>query len=220
MCALCLRVATIAALSIVFLLGPPAHASAQQRDSTPQRDFAQQGRSLLQDELRSIAIAIEPVIATRIEGLLASPNTVLVADYYYIDTRFGPKLRIDAVIVQALGSAARLKGVRVQVRDEENRRRQEGASYMDVEELEALSTGLTSMSELAEKWTGRDDRRASELTFTSNGGFRLAIRQSARLPRAFLSTGLLDPVVTSIELNELGTLKLALDQALAILQSK
>jgi hypothetical protein len=46
------------------------------------------------------------------------------------------------------------------------------------------------------------------------------MRQSARLPRAYLSTGLLDPVVTSIELNELGTLKIALDQALAILQSK
>jgi hypothetical protein len=91
---------------------------------------------------------------------------------------------------------------------------------MDLEELEALSRGLTSMSALADQWTGRDDRRASELTFTSSGGFTLAIRHSARLPRAYLSTGLLDPVVTSIELNELGTLKLALDQALAILQNK
>ena len=214
MCALCFRVLTAAALLATSLLGQPAAASAQQRGA------AQQGRPVQQDELRTIAIAIEPVIATRIEGLLASPNMVLVADYYYIDTRFGPNLRIDAVIVEAVGSPARLKGARVQVRDEENRRRQEGASYMDVEELESLSRGLASMAELAEKWTGRDDRRASELTFTSNGGFRLAIRQSARLPRAYLSTGLLDPVVTSIELNELGTLKIALDQALAILNSK
>ena len=214
MCALCFRGLTVGALSVVFLLGQPAGASAQQRA------IGQQSRSVQQDELRNIAIAIEPVIATRIEGLLASPNRVLVADYYYIDTRFGPNLRIDAVIVEAAGSTARLKGLRVQVRDEENRRRQEGTSYMDLEELEALSRGLTSMTELAQKWTGRDDRLASELTFTSNGGFRLAIRQSARLPRAYLSTGLLDPVITPIELNELGTLKFALDQALAILQSK
>jgi len=214
MCALCFRVWTVGALCAVILLGQPARASAQQRTSAPQ------GLSVQQDDLRSIAIAIEPVIATRIEGLLASPNTVLVADYYYIDTRFGPNLRIDAVIVEAAGSTARLKGLRVQVRDEENRRRQEGTSYMDLEELEALSSGLTSMAELGQKWTGRDDRRASELTFTSNGGFRLAIRQSARLPRAHLSTGLLDPVITPIELNELGTLKFALDQALAILHGK
>jgi hypothetical protein len=214
MCALCFRVLTVGALSLVFILGQSAGSSAQQRTTS------QQGRAVQQDELRSLAIAVEPVIATRIEGLLASPNTVLVADYYYIDTRFGPNLRMDAVIVGAVGSSARLKGLRVQVRDEENRRRQEGTSYMDLEELEALSRGLTSMVELTEDWTGRDDRRASELTFTSNGGFRLAIRQSVRLPRAYLSTGLLDPVVTSIELNELGTLKLALDQALSILHSK
>jgi hypothetical protein len=214
MCTLCFRGVTAGVLAVGFLLGQAASASAQQRAT------AQQGRSVQQDDLRSIAIAIEPVIATRIEGLLALPNTVLVADYYYIDTRFGPNLRIDAVIVEAVGSPARLKGLRVQVRDEENRRRQEGTSYMDLEELQALSSGVTAMAELADQWTGRDDRRASELTFTSNGGFKLAIRQSARLPRAYLSTGLLDPVATSIELNELGTLKLALDQALAILLSK
>jgi hypothetical protein len=59
-----------------------------------------------------------------------------------------------------------------------------------------------------------------ELSFTSAGGFRLAIRQSARLPRAYLSTGLLEPVATSIEISELGTLKVAFDEALAILHSK
>ena len=58
------------------------------------------------------------------------------------------------------------------------------------------------------------------MTFTTAGGFRLAIRQSARIPRAYLSTGLLDPVVTSLDLNELPTLKDAFDQALAILNSK
>lgn len=208
----CFRALSAGALSAVFILGQSAGVTAQQRPALP--------RALQPDELRTLAIAIEPVIATRIEGLLASPNTVLVSDYYYIDTRFGPNLRMEAVVVEAVGAAARLKGLRVQVRDDENRRRQEGTSYMDLEELEALSRGLTSMAELAGQWTGRDDRRASELTFTSNGGFRLAIRQSARLPRAYLSTGLLDPVVTSIEITELGTLKVALDQALAVLQSK
>ena len=91
---------------------------------------------------------------------------------------------------------------------------------MDIDELTKLSRGLTSMAQLADKWTGHDDRQATELSFTSAGGFRLAIRQSARIPRAFLSTGLIDPVVTSIELAEVMTLKQAFDQALAILNSK
>ena len=108
----------------------------------------------------------------------------------------------------------------MQVRDNENRSRQEDTSYLDFEEISKLSNALTAMGRLAEKWAGDDDRQATELSFTSTGGFRLAIRQSARIPRAFLSTGLLDPVVTSIELSELGTLKQAFDQALPILQTK
>ena len=128
-------------------------------------------------------------------------------------------MRIDAVIVEAVDSRTRLKGLRVQVRDPENRNRQEGTSFIDIEELATLSRGVTSMAELAAKWA-HDDRQATELSFTTAGGFRLAIRQSARIPRAYLSTGLLDPVVTSIDLAELPTLKQAFDQALAILNSK
>jgi hypothetical protein len=197
-----LRVFTFVAFPLILVASRPAGAGAQRPDP------------------RALALAFEPVIQTRIEALLATPDLVLQADYYRIDMRFGPSMRLDAVVVKAADSRTRLKGVRVQVRDNANRSRQEGTSFMDVDEPAKLSRGLTSMAELADKWTGQDDRQASELTFTSAGGFRLAIRQSARIPRAFLSTGLLDPVVTSIELAELMTLKQAFDQALAILNSK
>jgi hypothetical protein len=168
---------------------------------------------------RSLAVAVEPVTPTIIESLLATPNLVLVADYYRIDMRFGPNMRLDAVIVEAIDSRTRVKGVRVQVRDPESRSRQEGTSFIDLDELTKLSRGLGVMAELAEKWT-HDDRQATELSFTTVGGFRLAIRQSARVPRAYLSTGLLDPVVTSIGVLELPTLKQGFDQALAILNSQ
>jgi hypothetical protein len=129
-------------------------------------------------------------------------------------------MRIDAVVVEAVDLRTRLRGLRVQVRDNENRSRQEGTSFLDIDEIPKLSRALTSMAQLAEKWTGQDDRQATELSFTSAGGFRLAIRQSARVPRAYLSTGLMDPVITSIEVGELPTLQQAFDQALAILNSK
>jgi hypothetical protein len=168
---------------------------------------------------RSLAVAVEPVTPTIIESLLATPNLVLVADYYRIEMRFGPNMRLEAVIVEAIDSRTRVKGVRVQVRDPESRSRQEGTSFIDLDELTKLSRGLGVMAELAEKWT-HDDRQATELSFTTVGGFRLAIRQSARVPRAYLSTGLIDPVVTSIGVLELPTLKQTFDQALAILNSK
>ena len=192
---------TFVALPAAFLAGHPARVRAQAPGPRP------------------LAMAVEPLIPTRLESLLATPNLVLVADYYRIDMRFGPSMRIDAVVLEAVDSATRLKGIRVQVRDPENRSRQEGTSFIDIEELTRLSRGVSSMAELAAKWA-HDDRQASELSFTTAGGFRLAIRQSARIPRAYLSTGLIDPVVTSIDLAELPTLKQAFDQALAILNSK
>ena len=169
---------------------------------------------------RGLTVAVESVIPTKLEALLAAPDVVLVTDYYRIDMRFGPSMRIDAVIVEAVETQTRVKGLRVQVRDNENRSRQEGTSFVDLDELTKLARAMTSMAELAAKWTGQDERQASELTFTSAGGFRLAIRQSARIPRAYLSTGLLDPVVTSMEIGELVTLKLAFEEALAILNRK
>jgi hypothetical protein len=196
-----LRRFTVVALPLAFAAGADTPAFAQAQGP------------------RSLALAMEPITPTRIETLLATPNLLLVTDYYRIDMRFGPNMRIDAVIVEAVESRTRLKGLRVQVRDPESRGRQEGTSFIDFEEVTRLSRALNSMADLAAKWT-QDDRQATELSLTTAGGFRLAIRQSARIPRAYLSTGLLDPVVTSIEIAELPTLKQAFDQALAILNGK
>lgn len=196
-----LRGFTFAAVLIVVAVAHAGRTSAQIRDP------------------RALPLAFEPIIPTKIESLLATPNLVLAADYYWIDMRFGPNLRVDALVVEDVDARTRLKGLRVQVRDPENRRRQDGTSYLDLDELTYLSKALTSMIDLAGKWN-HDDRRATELSVTTAGGFRLAIRQSARVPRAFLSTGLLDPVVTSVDLADLPTVKQAFDQALTILNSK
>ncbi|HMC78293.1 MAG TPA: hypothetical protein VKH34_14195 [Vicinamibacterales bacterium] len=197
----CLRQLTFAGLCLVLVAGHASEALGQ--TASP----------------RALPLPLEPLLPTRLEALLASPNLVLVADYYRIDMRFGPSLRVDAVIIEAVDTHTRVKGLRVQVRDPESRGRQEGTSYIDIDELTRLARGVTTMAELATKWT-LDDRQATELTFTTGGGFRLAIRHSARVPRAYISTGLLDPVVTSLDIAELPTLRQVFDQALAILNSK
>jgi len=168
---------------------------------------------------RPLPAAIDPIITTRLESLLATPNQVVIADYYWIDMRFGPNLRVDAVVVLSPDARVLGKGLRVQVRDPESRGRQDGTSFIDYDELVMLSRALGTIVERAERWT-HDDRRATELFFTTMGGFRLAVRQSARVPRAFISTGLFDPVVTSLDINDLPTLKSAFDQALTLLNSK
>ena len=199
--ALLLRGFTFVALALAVVSSQPTRASAQMRGA------------------RQVAFPVDPFITTRIESVLATANVMLAADYYRIDMRFGPSVRIDAIVVDTLDPRTRVKGLRVQVRDPENRNRQEGTSFIDLDELIALTRALPSMAEKASSWT-HDDRLATELTFTTGGGFRVAIRQSARVPRVFLSTGLLDPVATSIDLAELPTIQQAFDQALTILNSK
>jgi hypothetical protein len=169
---------------------------------------------------RGVSIAVLPEIRTKIEAVLATPNVLLTTDYYRIDMRFGPNLRIDAVVVETVEPRWRALGLRVSVRDDGNRNRQEGTSYLDLEEAISLSRALTPMAELAAKGIGRDDRRGMDLSFTTNGGFRLAVREFGRVQRAYLSTGLIDPISTSIDVTDLGTLKHAFDQALEILEGK
>lgn len=90
-----------------------------------------------------LALAVEPIIPTRLEALLATSNLLLVVDSYRIDMRFGPNMRIDAVIVEDVESWTRVKGLRVQVRDPDSRGRQEGTSFVDIDELTRLSRALT-----------------------------------------------------------------------------
>src|SRR5436190_21185712 len=94
----CLRQLTFAVLPLALVTG---HASEVLGQPAPPR---------------SQALPVEPLFPTRVEALLATPNLVLVADYYRIDMRFGPSLRVDAVIVEAAESRTRVKGLRVQVR--------------------------------------------------------------------------------------------------------
>src|SRR5262245_43177772 len=124
-----MRGSRLRALTFVALLAlticVPANVSAQVR--TPQT------------QTRTLAVPVEPIVPTKIEALLTAANVVLVTDYYHIDMRFGPNLRIDAMIVEEIDSRTRLKGLRVQVRDPESRGRQDGTSYIDIEELVQLS---------------------------------------------------------------------------------
>ena len=200
---LCLPALTCVALSLTSIIVAPSTVSAQ----------------VGLPASRTLAVPVEPIVPTKIESLLTAANVVLVTDYYYIDMRFGPNLRLDGMIVEAVDSRMRLKGLRVQVRDPESRGRQEGVSYIDIDELVQLSNGLATIMKLEPRWT-HDERRATESTITTTGGFRLAIRQSPRGPRAYLSTGLIDPVATWIEVADLASLKNAFDQALTLLNGK
>src|SRR5262245_5710341 len=118
---LCLRALTFVVIPLSLIIARPAPLVAQ----APQQ--------------RGSTVFVEPVLRTKIESLLALPNVTLATDYYRIEMRFGPDVRIDAVVVEALNSDMRAEGLRVQVRDEANPSRFAGTSFLDFEEIVGFS---------------------------------------------------------------------------------
>jgi hypothetical protein len=94
-----------------------------------------------------------------------------------------------------------------------------GVSFLDLEEIDGCHARVIDGRSDA-KWTGHDDRRATDLSFTSTGGLRVDVHQSGRVQRIFLSTGTADPITTSFDVSDIYTLKQAFDQGLALLNSK
>ncbi len=165
-------------------------------------------------------LAVIPDVSTKLEFALTTPNALIHADYHNIDFRFGPNLRIDAVIVRVGADPDAVRGLRFQVLDDRRPGNPERSSYVDIEEIDGLVAALGSMVDLVRNWTVGDDRKMTALSFTSIDGLRVEIRESVRLQRGFLYTGLIDPVVTPFDLSDLTALKHAIDQAAAYLRRK
>ena len=79
-------------------------------------------------------------------------------------------------------------------------------AFLDIDEIPKLSRAMASMAELAQKWTGQDDRQPRSCSLQAREVSASPFASPPAFPGRF-STGLIDPVVTSIEVAELGTLK-------------
>jgi hypothetical protein len=165
-------------------------------------------------------VAVLPDVSTRIESALTTPSALVHADYHNIEFRFGPTIRIDAVVVRVGARQDTVRGLRFQVSDDRRPGNPERSSYLDIEEIDGLAAALGSMADHIKSWTSTDDHNMTALSFTSIDGLRVEIRESARQQRGFLFTGLVDPVVTSFELSDLTALKQVVDQAAAYLKRR
>jgi hypothetical protein len=159
---------------------------------------------------------------SRIEVLLSSPDVLITKDLYRVDDDALATIGvvIDAIVVTARsGTPQTERGIRIELRDSPGRDRT-SVSYLDQNEVVALGQALGDMADLAAGWTSRDGARAIEAGFTSVDGFSISFHQDTRNQRAFLTSGFTDPVSRSFSVADLATVKVAIDQAIAILQGK
>ena len=203
-----LRLLAVVASIALFASARPIDVIAQQV-RTPQRP-AQIAQGL----------AVTPDVRTRLEFALTTPNALIVADFHQIDFRFGPNVRIDAVLVKVGSDPQIVRGLRVQVQDDRRAGNPERSSYVDAEEIQGLANALAGMVDLVKNWSVGSEQKMTALSFQSIDGLRIEIRESLRLQRGFIITGLIDPTITPFELADLTSLKHAIDQAAAFLRGK
>lgn len=165
-------------------------------------------------------LIVMPDVRTKLEFALTTPNALIVADFHQIDFRFGPSVRIDAVLVRVGPSQQLVRGLRLQVQDTQRAGNPERSSYIDAEEIEGFAHALGSMVDLVKTWSAGSEQKMTALSFQSIDGLRIEIRESLRFQRGFIFTGLIDPVVTPFELADLTALKQAIDQAATFLRGK
>lgn len=206
--------------SLILFALPCAIAAVAAVQTTHAQQASGRG-SQPQPPARGIALAtVDPAYLTKIEGLLATPDTVLTTDFHRIDMRFGPNVGLDAVVVTVVDSQQRLRGLRIGLRDDAKPVTREGWSFLDLEEVAGLSRALASMAEIAGKWSGREDQRSTDVTFTTIGGFGISIHELGHIQKVVLSSGFVDPVRTSIEIIDFPGLKQAVDQAIVVLSER
>jgi len=202
-----LRLLAAVAITTAFATSQPIDVTAQVR--APQRPVQVPP-----------GMVVMPDVRTRLEFALTTPNQLIVADFHQIDFRFGPGVRIDAVLVRVGASQELVRGLRLQVTDTQRAGNPERSSYVDAEEIAGLASALAGMVDLVKNWSAGSEQKMTALSFQSIDGLRIEIRESLRLQRGFIITGVVDPVTTPFELADLTSLKQAIDQAAAFLRQK
>jgi hypothetical protein len=157
----------------------------------------------------------------KIELMLAAANMLVVRDSYRVDNRTAFGMAVSALVVTGHTSdTTRLKGVRIDLNENNKPGEAGGSSLLDLEEATALSRSLTAIIDLSNRGN-RDDRRATEASFTSLGGFVVGFRQDFRGQTAYVLSGRgTDAIRTVIDIKELPTMKSLVDEALALLATK
>jgi len=165
-------------------------------------------------------VSTVPPPATSLETLLTAPGLLVTRDLYRVtDDRLAQTfgLAIDAVV--ASSATDHLLGLRVEVAEPSATPRIR-VSYVDREELAGLSQAVSQMIDVAGRWTGREDARATEAQYATLGGFIVGFHQDNRNQFGFLGAGTVDPVRTRCAVRDFAIIKADLDAAIDVLKNK
>jgi len=164
---------------------------------------------------------LEP--ATKLEEFLAKKGRLIVKDFYdlgVISARYGSKISFNAVVIYEPGlEDQRIRGLRVEITKGGKYERSD-TSFLDLEEIESLSTAISYMMDLSTKWKTAI-REYTEVVFSTKGYFRIGFAHKGNNQIAFSSSGYGGNVSCYFSsAQELQSVKVIVDKGLALLNEK
>lgn len=166
--------------------------------------------------------AIEQKPPTELEAFLRTKGQIVVKEFHDVGSisgEYGSHLTVGTLVLYDPASPSKMKkGLRIEVK-EGGRLERENTSFLDVDEIEALSKGLAYMSKVANEWKGKP-REYTEMIFSTKGDFQVGFYVNKGELSAFAKSGHIGPTSAILDENSLSILKKAADEGLAYLNGK
>ncbi len=160
--------------------------------------------------------------STELEAFLQTKGQIIVKEFHAISAisgQYGTRLTIGTLVLYEPNNPEKKKrGLRIEVQGG-GRAEREHTSFLDLDEIEALSKGIAYMTLLANDWQGKN-REYSEVVLSTKGDFRVGFYTSDGKLSAFAKSGHIGSVDAILSMESLQLLKTAADRGMEYLNGK
>lgn len=162
--------------------------------------------------------------ATKVEAFLAKKGQLIIRDYYRIGMIVDIALesgyvKFDGLVITVPGEVKGIiKGLRITV-TQKGKYQKDNCSFLDIEELESLSSAIQFMSSLSQKWE-TEQKEYTEVEFSTKGYFSTGFFQEGLTQKFFVDSGDIINATCFIPKTELPNMKKIIDDALKLLKEK
>jgi hypothetical protein len=129
--------------------------------------------------------------STKLEAFLSKHGTVIIKEFYdlgCISGLYDATITCKAIVLYEPGKeASKIKGMRIDV-TEGGKYGKSSSSFLDYDEITALSNGIDYMVGVAKKWENTS-KTYTEVKFTTAGDFNAGFYQKDVKATAFCSSG-------------------------------
>lgn len=160
--------------------------------------------------------------STELEAFLQTKGQIIVKEFHDLSAiagQYGARLTIGTLVLYEPNNPERKKrGLRIEVKSG-GRGEREHTSFLDLDEIEALSKGIAYMTTIANEWQGKN-REYSEVVLSTKGDFHIGFYTSEGKLTAFAKSGHIGSVDAVLSMDSLQLLKTAADRGMEYLNGK